>query len=357
MTEQGNAADVGTRQDFTSGPSTRSVVDAAPMAVAIARLFLEHDGQEELASVDGSKLLWRLGAMHSNGSLTVAGELLFAGVPLGNGIDYIQNNPHVGTGASHTVRNTREPLLKQVYDVEAAVASANPRFHVLRGLVNREIRAVPHGVFRDALMWVFAHRDWSSAASVWVEHNSAHHAVHASFPPAVPTAGSMFAFPPGRVPLLVDVLTRLGVGDPDQQWARATRDRMLTAGLSPPSVAPITDDPMGTARLFIPGGKPDLLTVGFLYDVDTPNGTTGEMLLVLRYLTEKPGMPVRHAELAAGLERHGVNIGQAIAQLEQSRYGLEPVVETSRETGEVFYHLGRPTRRLFDGTAPPGVSF
>ncbi|EQD37499.1 transcriptional regulator, partial [mine drainage metagenome] len=156
--------------DWSAQPSGHVVEEASPVAVEIARRYLQAAGDEaatDLSLATAHDLLRRLNLAVGDGRLTNAGSLLFVGTPE-VGIDYIRRDV-AGSDSTNRVRSAR-PLLEQVWDVDQASQASNRLVHVPEGFVHGQLRAIPSRALREAIVNGVVHRDWLSPEPTTVEH-------------------------------------------------------------------------------------------------------------------------------------------------------------------------------------------
>jgi ATP-dependent DNA helicase RecG len=146
------------------------VADAQSVALEVARRYLRSAGDPgsiDLAEASDHDLLRRLSVVDGQDRLTNAGSLLFVGTPE-IGIDYIRRQ--VPAGDSTNRLRTRGPLLEQVYEVDNASSANNRLVHRRDGLAAGQLRAIPSGALREAVVNGVVHRDWLSPEPTTVEH-------------------------------------------------------------------------------------------------------------------------------------------------------------------------------------------
>jgi ATP-dependent DNA helicase RecG len=156
--------------DWSAQPSGHIVADAQSVALEVARRYLRSAGDPgsiDLAEASDHDLLRRLSVVDGQDRLTNAGSLLFVGTPE-IGIDYIRRQ--VPAGDSTNRLRTRGPLLEQVYEVDNASSANNRLVHRRDGLAAGQLRAIPSGALREAVVNGVVHRDWLSPEPTTVEH-------------------------------------------------------------------------------------------------------------------------------------------------------------------------------------------
>ncbi len=156
--------------DWSAQQSGHAITDANPVAIEIARRYLQAAGDEasiDLAAANDHDLLRRLNVVDGAGMLTNAGSLLFVGTP-DAGVDYIRRDIP-GGDSTNRLRSNR-PLIEQVTDVDKASQSANRLVHIPEGFAHGQLRAIPGRAVREAIVNGVVHRDWLSAQPTVIEH-------------------------------------------------------------------------------------------------------------------------------------------------------------------------------------------
>lgn len=158
--------------DWSAQESTVSVKKVRPVALQIARDFLEASGEEsavELASATDEQLLRRLNVATAAGNLTNAGVLAFVGRDH-ECLDYIHRDV-AGGDSTHRTRLQNRSLLEELHETLQAIQARNRLIHLSQNSLARgQVREVPARAAREAVVNGVAHRDWTTPEPTVVEH-------------------------------------------------------------------------------------------------------------------------------------------------------------------------------------------
>lgn len=157
--------------DWSAQESTVPVSAASATAIETARRFLDDSGEShagELARAEPSDLLRRLNVVTGQGLLTNAGALAFVGREQSS-LDYIRRD-HAGGDSTMRIRRSGRSLLEELSEVFQALEAHNSVRHVRTGLAAGQIRELPSGAAREAIVNGIAHREWAVTAPTVVEH-------------------------------------------------------------------------------------------------------------------------------------------------------------------------------------------
>ena len=269
--------------DWSAEPSGHTVDDVDPLAVAFARIFMREGGNRtNLAQAPQDDLLRRLGLVNGDGRLTNAGALLFVKTP-GDGLDYVRRDV-AGGDSTYRVRGGSRPLVVQFYEVEKAGQAANRTIHILRGLVARQIPAIPYPAFREAIINGITHRDWFSAERTFVEHIGDRLIVTSpgGFLPHITPENIINHPPQPRYRSLAKAMARLGLAEDEGIGVDRMVIEMLAVGHSRPGFEE-TAGPAVKTMLF--GGNPDEELIDFLSSLEPGEQSRDvDLLLVLDHL-------------------------------------------------------------------------
>ncbi|MGC2191888.1 MAG: ATP-binding protein [Candidatus Dormiibacterota bacterium] len=332
--------------DWSAQPSGHTFGDVRPAALDLARRYLgkaEDDTAKSLAMATDPDLLRRLNLVDSDGRLTNAGSLMFVATP-SEGIDYIRRDVQAGDSTLR-IRSQRA-LIEQVWEVDQASQAANRVIHLAAGFAQRQIRAIPAGAIREAIVNGVVHRDWAYAGPTVVEHvgdvltvtspggfiggvTSSNIITH----PAVPRYRSL-----AEAMSALHLAEREGIG-----VDRMVRD-MLAIGRPQPE---IVETPGPYVRVGLVGGDPDPVIIQFLSSLQ-PSSLAYDLdvLLLLGMLIQRGWIDA--ASAAPVLQRPGAETEGAIAQLTSLSLAIQPVVEPVAgipEGDPIAYRLSAQARR------------
>ena len=297
--------------DWSAQSSGHTLQDISPLAVDIARGYLRSSSDAtRLAEATSQDMIRRLNLVGGDGKLTNAGSLLFVATP-GDGLDYIRRVVP-GAGSTHRERGASRPLLEQIYGVESAFRAANRTIHILMGLVNRQIHAIPSRAFREALVNGVTHRDWLNPNPTTVEHIGDQITVTSpgGFVGGITPANIITHPAVPRYRSLAEAMASLGLAERQGFGMDLIVSEMLAMGRPGPEISEV-GGPYVRIGLF--GGDPDLAMIDFLYSLEPEQASHDvDLLLVLDHLArhgwidDNAASPVLQrpmAETRAALER------------------------------------------------------
>ncbi len=310
--------------DWSAQQSGHTLADADPIAIGIARRYLEAAGDEpamDLARASDEDLLRRLNVVDGNGRLTNAGSLLFVGTPAA-GIDYIRRDVP-GADSISRIRTSR-PLLEQVWEVDHAASLSNRLIHTTAGFARGQVRALPPRALREAIVNGVVHRDWGSMLPTVVEHTG--DVVTVTSPggfiggidptniithPAVSRYRSL-----AQAMAAMRLAEREGIG-----VDRMVRD-MVALGRPLPEISEMAG-PYVRVGLF--GGEPDAEFVDLFASV-TPATVAADVdaVMLIEKLTRQGWIDVERA--APVLQRPAGETAAAIARLEAAKVDGEDII-------------------------------
>ncbi len=331
--------------DWSAQPSGHTIEDVSPFAVEIARSYLMTSSDPTgLADTSWQNMIRRLNLVDGDGKLTNAGSLLLVETP-GDGLDYIRRDVP-GAGSTYREPGASRPLLEQMARVEGAFAAANRTIHMLRGLVNRQILAVPFRSFREALVNGATHRDWLNPNPTTVEHVGDQITITSpgGFIGGITPANIITHPAVPRYRSLAEAMASLGLAERQGYGMDLIVSEMLAMGSPRPEISEI-GGPYVRIGLF--GGNPDLKMIDFLNSLSPHKASQDvDLLLVLDHLanhgwaddeTASPVLQRPAAETRAALER----LQQVTAD---SQPFIVPVAGVPADQSPA-YRLRNPTRR------------
>ena len=328
--------------DWSAQPSGHTLADVDPSALGLARRFLrESPDPTGLADATDEDLIRRLNLVDGAGALTNAGSLLLVEVP-GDGLDYIRREV-AGTPSIHRVRGGSRPLLTQVYEVEVACQASNRIVHVLRGLVDTQIRAVPSRAFREAMVNGVIHRDWLSPHPTTIEHVGDMITVTSpgGFIGGVDPTNIITHPEVPRYRSLAEAMASLGLGEREGIGIDLMVSEMLAVGLRRPGISEV-EGPY--VRIGLHGGDPDERTIDFLSSVKprTPSPDV-DLLLLLDHLSHHGWVDA--STVSPVLQRSLAEAEPILERLAGSTFDDRPIIRRvagSSEQPTPAYRLGRP---------------
>ena len=309
--------------DWSAQPSGHALGDISPLAVDIARGYLRTSSDATgLAAATTEDMIRRLNLVDGDGKLTNAGSLLFVSTP-GDGLDYIRRTVP-GSESVYREQMASRPLLEQVYGVESAYRAANRTIHVLRGLVNRQVLAIPSRAFREALVNAVTHRDWMHPSPTTVEHIGDQITVTSpgGFIGGITPANIITHPAVPRYRSLAEAMASLGLAERQGYGMDLIVREMLAMGRPRPEISEI-GGPYVRIGLF--GGDPDLKTMEVLYSLSPDTASQDiDLLLVLDHLAAHGWVD----EVAASpvLQRPPAETRAALERLQKVSVGRQPLI-------------------------------
>ncbi len=331
--------------DWSAQPSGHTTTDAKAVALEIARRYLRSAGDPssmDLAAASNNDLLSRLSLLDGEGRLTNAGSLLFVETPE-IGIDYIRRQVPA-SDSSNRVRG-KGPLLEQVYEVDNASNANNRLVHRRDGFAAGQLRAIPSGALREAIVNGIVHRDWLSPEPTTVEHVGDELVVTSpgGFIGGVKPSNIITHPSAPRYRSLAEAMASLRLAEREGIGVdRMIRD-MLALGHSEPSIA---ETPGPYIRVALLGGDPSESVVNFLSEVVPPVIASDlDALLVLSYLIRNGWVD----EQSAGrvLQRPTEEAKAVLSRLIDAEFAGDPVLNRMkgiRADQPPAYRLGPGSR-------------
>lgn len=266
--------------DWSDAPSGHPMTDARPVAIDVARRYLQASGEQgarELASLADRDLLGRINALTGDGLLTNAGALLFVGRGPA-ALDYIRRDTPGGDSRLR-LREEDRSVLEELAAVEQAIAANNPTIHLPSGLAVGRVSALPILTVRESIINGLAHREWASDGPTTVEHVGATLVVNSpgGFVGGV-TPDNIITHPSEpRNRALSELLAKLRVAEREGIGV----DRMVRDMLGFGHPGPVIEELAGPrVRTVLLGGAPDVEWMAFLGGFD-PAGTANDLDVLL----------------------------------------------------------------------------
>ena len=297
-----------------------------------------------MADATAEDMVRRLNLVDGGGKLTNAGSLLFFSTP-GDGLDHIRR---AVPGAESVYREAlaSRPLLEQIHRVESAYRAANRTIHIPRGLVNRQVLAIPSRAFREALINAVTHRYWMNPSPITVEHVGDQITVTSpgGFIGGITPANIITHPAVPRYRSLAEAMASLGLAERQGYGMDLIVREMLAMGRPRPEISEVGGP---YVRIGMFGGDPDLKTMEVLYSLspDTASGDI-DLLLVLDHLADHGWVD----EVAASpvLQRPPAETRAALERLQKVNVGAQPFIVPVAGVPpdhSPAYRFGNPTRR------------
>lgn len=303
--------------DWSAQASGHVLADARASALEAARDFLVQAGDESstnLASASDFDLLRRLNLVSEMGYLSNAGSLLFVSTP-SVGIDYIRRD-HQGGDSILRIQKSG-PLLLQLAEVEQAAMASNPTIHLPAGFARGQVRNLPPGAVREAIVNGVVHRDWQVPTPTVIEHvgNSLTVTSPGGFVSGVSTSNIITHPSAPRYRALASAVSSLRLSEREGIGIDRMVADMIALGYSQPEFQEI-DGPY--IRVALVGGTPNEHWMSFLGRTN-PETTQRDVdaLLLLDLLIRKGWFDVETA--APVLQRSRPETEAAIQKLSQAK--------------------------------------
>jgi ATP-dependent DNA helicase RecG len=269
--------------DWSAQQSGHVIADASPIALEISRRYLIEAGDDsaDLAAASDSDLLRRLNVALGDNHLTNAGSLLFVETPT-VGIDYIRRD-HPGADSTARMHSERS-LLEQVFEVERSADAANRGVHLRGGFAHGQVRAIPPGAIREAIVNGVVHRDWLSPQPTTVEHIGDTLTVTSpgGFIGGVAPSNIITHPAVARYRSLAEALAALRLAEREGIGIDRMVREMLALGHSAPEITEVAGP---YVRVNLVGGDPDAGFLSLLTDLHPESVRTDvDALLLLRHL-------------------------------------------------------------------------
>lgn len=285
-----------TNFDWSAQPSAVSASDARAASVDVARRFLRDSGEghaAELAKEAAPELLRRLNVVTGDGLLTNAGVIAFVGrgTPA---LDYIRRDQAGGDSRQRVLEGDRG-LLEELQEVFTNVVANNAVCHLPKGIATGQIRDLPEGAIREAIVNGVAHREWGLTQPTMVEHVGRTLRVTSpgGFYGGV-TAANIITHPSqSRNRALTELLASIRVAEREGIGVDRMVQEMLRVGHRPPLIEQI-EGPF--VRVSLVGDAADVAWIDWLASI-TPEGAAGDLnvLLILRRLVDEGWVDVATA--------------------------------------------------------------
>ncbi|WP_344021779.1 DUF5635 domain-containing protein [Pseudonocardia kongjuensis] len=315
--------------DSMAVATDRTVVDATPGAVLVARRYLAGRGHDELASAPISDLLRRLGALRPDDRLTQAGALLFCAADrthLSVSVIEVEGgdvllSPSDLSGWS---------VLEQLAWAEDRLEAVNTEITLTSGFARPGVRRLPPDAVREAVVNGLAHRDWHSPEPVsitWVQADSALQILSPGGFTGGVTSDTVLTARHARHPALADLFRALDLVEKQGLGVDRMYREMVVLGHRPPL---IVEEAGPRIRLRLVGGEPVVPVMALTTHIDPPiRRQDVRIALIIDHLLRRPIATA--AGLAPTLQRTPAEAAEALETAAECRIVGEPLVVRFKE--------------------------
>lgn len=307
--------------DPMAHPSTATLADASPVALAIARSWSGADD-----SLSDEEFLRRCGALRSDGRLTAAGALLF--VEKGRGfIDVTVMDVPGGDILNHIRGRESETLVEQLDAAENALEAINTKVTRRTGIVHTSVHRVPSTAIREAMLNGIIHRDWNRGEVTdvrWVEQDSTLIVRSPGGFCGTVNETNVLSNREARYPALADLFRALGLVEKQGVGVDRMYQSMIALGHRPPSIHEISG---AFVECTLVGGRP-VEPVMDLVDsiVPVPRQKDYRIAVIIHLLLHRAAIDVDVA--AEALQSNAESARQALAAAQQTSVrGMPLIVE------------------------------
>lgn len=246
--------------DPMSRPSSMTVANATPGAIAVARDYLRRRDLRDASTMDIANaptedMLRQLGLLGVDGRLTEVGALLFCAAAR-PWLSWTRLDVEGGDVLAREESYQGLSLLEQISRVEALMDAANDRVTIGGDFAERFVRLIPTRAAREAILNGVVHRDWNQQAPTsvtWVEEDCSLTVVSPGGFVGGVTADNLLTQRFSRSPALADAALALGLVDKQGIGVDRMYREMVTLGHQPPR---IIEEPGPRVRAKLIGGAP-----------------------------------------------------------------------------------------------------
>lgn len=322
--------------DWSAHSTDLALADVDPLAMAIARRFLE-------ASIDPTRqgyarhsdpdLLRALGVVTTSGTLNRAGELLFS-ASRDNREVIAYAHRRTPAGALTANESFTAPLafaLDRIFDMIAARVERTS-VDVGRGQ-QLQIEDLPQAAVREAIVNAVMHRDYRDTGRVTIEHAATRLAVTSPGPfiSGVSPANVLTVASRSRNPRLAEAIRKLGLAE----TAGTGVDRMFAAmtrvGHQPPAYK--ADE--ATVRVTLIGGAPNTYLTRYVATLPPEMADDADAMLVL--LTLLGTRTITAEAMSPALQKSAIEVQSVLDRLASAPLELlEPTRESARRAHPTY---------------------
>lgn len=330
-------------EDPTASSTSAVEEDVHPAALEVARDYLRATGEEErsrLADSDDRTLVRALGLLASDGRLNLAGKLLVTRHPTASPLLDLLVREAPGAATVDRFESRELSLLEQFREVERTLTAHNPQEEVPSASFARgQVRRIPAGAAREAIVNAVMHRDWRYDQPITVEL-SGDTLVATSpggFLPQVNAENVLTAPSVTRNPRLAQAMRSLRLAEREGSGVDRMYRDMIVLGHDPPEIVEWAD---GTAvRCVLVGGPPTPEVVDLWARLEPGAAVDVDLAVILHVLRRQPAINV--SETAEAIQKTPREAKDALLRAREA--GL--VQTTTRQGTFRLSDAGRATLR------------
>lgn len=347
------AADIGRLRDERTGidwsafPSERTLKDARPAAISVARNLLAAfpDERRKIARLGDEDLLRALGVLAPDKRFLRAGEVLFCGPPTKTPTAIVYQYRQTQAGEPRAIERLDQPLLPAF---QKALELINVRMNVQPIILpdgqQLALADFPDLAVREAMANAVVHRDYRLSGSVQVDHSPEVFSVSSPGPlVAGVTPLNILTHPSKpRNPVLARAVRVLWLAEEVGRGVDRMYREMIRAGRDAPKI----EEGIDYFRVTLVGGAPRTQIVKFVAQLpEHERDDTDTMLVLYRLCTART---VDAKGLSPTLQKGIDETETALRRMASDSVGiLEPTRETARRShpsyrlrGDVLKALG-----------------
>jgi ATP-dependent DNA helicase RecG len=311
--------------DPSGRPTDLTWRDADPSALAIARSQVSRlpDARSDLANFNDVKFLTKLGVADADGTLNVAGQLMFT-----NGTEDLatyQYRPTPGSAPTAVERLQRPAVLAFTRILELVAARRNLSQMSLPGGQQLDMADFPERAVREALANAFVHRLLGALSPVAIEHSAELLVIESPGPlvNGVSLANILTTQSRPRNPALAKAFRNLGLIEELGTGVPRMYREMVRSGKEPPAISAGPN----AVRVALAGGFGNKSLARFIAGLPVDEANDTDTLLTILHLCDNA--TVNAADLAGVLQRPPSETARILKRL-----ALPPadIVEPTRES-------------------------
>nr|WP_269081943.1 DUF5635 domain-containing protein [Corynebacterium epidermidicanis] len=299
--------------------NTATLADVRPGAMALARKW-----DPAFAELTDQELLHGIGALDTQGFLSLAGKLLFSSA--GSAVIELSIfDVHGGQVLNRVVPEPDKSCLEQLEHIEQALNVVNKNNTVVEGFAHKPVPEIPRSAVREAMLNAMIHRDWNRSEAIdvrWVELDSTLIVRSpGGFPPAI-TANNVLSNRSARYPALAELYRAVGLVDKQGVGVDRMYQSMIALGHRPPTIEEIAGPFVETTLV---GGRPVLPVLELMSRIVPEARQEDYRIAIVLYLLFQRSF-VSADEVARGLQSGSESAHNALEAARQTTVLGDPLV-------------------------------